>query len=78
MAQDKVFNGRVIDAQTGEPLPFVSVYFKNSNYGTTTNFDGNYSFKAVPPTDSITVSYVGYITRSKAISKEKVQTINFQ
>ncbi|MBK0402852.1 carboxypeptidase-like regulatory domain-containing protein [Adhaeribacter sp. BT258] len=78
LAQEKVFNGRVIDAQTGEPLPFVSVYFKNSDFGTTTNFDGNYSFKAIPPTDSLTVSYVGYITRSKAITKEKVQTINFQ
>ena len=46
-AQEIVFSGRVTDAQTGEGMPFVSIYFKNSTLGTTTNFEGNYTFKLI-------------------------------
>ncbi|KAA9332903.1 carboxypeptidase-like regulatory domain-containing protein [Adhaeribacter soli] len=73
-----MISGKVIDAQTGEGIPFASVYFKNSRIATTTNFDGNYTLKVIPPSDSLTVSYIGYFTRSKFVSKASVQTINFQ
>lgn len=77
-AQDRLFSGRVTDAETGEGLPFVSISFPNSTFGTTTNFEGNYSFRANPATDSISASYVGYVTKSKPISRASAQTINFQ
>jgi hypothetical protein len=78
LAQEVVFSGRVTDGLTGEGMPFVSIYFKHSTIGTTTNFEGNYTFKAVPPTDSLTCSYVGYLSRSKKISALKSQVISFQ
>lgn len=77
-AQERILSGKVIDAQTGEGIPFASVFFKNSRIATTTNFDGNYTLKAVPPSDSLTVSYIGYYTRSKFVTAAKTQTINFQ
>ncbi len=77
-AQEKLFNGRVTDAETGEGLPFVSISFPNSTFGTTTNFEGNYSFKAIPTGDSIVATYVGYNSKAKVITKAAVQTINFQ
>ena len=53
LAQDKtVFvSGVVVDADTGEPLPFVQIYFiksssqgsLNTQYGTTSDIDGNFS-----------------------------------
>ena len=38
--------GIVRDAQTGDTLPFVSIYFKNTQIGTTTDFDGRFSLES--------------------------------
>ena len=35
-------SGRVTDARTGEPLPFVNIAFVDSRIGTTSALDGNY------------------------------------
>lgn len=78
VAQETVVQGKVTDAASGDPLPFVNVIFKGTTIGTTTDFDGNYLLKTSSPTDSILVSYVGYKPRTKAIKKGITQTINFQ
>ena len=39
LAQSRI-SGKVTDARTGEALPFVSVYIKNTNTGTTTDEHG--------------------------------------
>jgi hypothetical protein len=44
-AQTTKVSGLVTDAKTGEPLPFVNIAFINSRIGTTTDFDGKYSFR---------------------------------
>lgn len=76
-AQVTKITGKVYDNDTKEPLPFVSVVFKNSGVGTTTDFDGNYSIVTSSPTDSLTVAYVGYIKIAKAVAKGKTQQIDF-
>lgn len=59
--------GRVTDATTGDPIPFANIGIRGQLGGTTTNFDGIYELKFTPPADSLTVTYVGYASRSKAI-----------
>src|SRR6185295_18828066 len=77
-AQETVIHGKVTDAGSGDPIPFVNVVFKGSGAGATTDFDGNYTIKTAKPTDSLMASYIGYKPRTKAVSKAKSQVINFQ
>ena len=71
--------GKVLDAASGEGMPFVSLAFKGTTIGTTTDFDGFYTLTTANPGDSLTVSYVGYKTVSKAVRKNvPVQTLDFQ
>ncbi|PZX56939.1 carboxypeptidase-like protein [Algoriphagus ratkowskyi] len=70
--------GKVTDSSTGDPIPFASVLLKGTSVGISTDFEGNYSIKARTLTDSIMVSYLGYISAVKALQKDTEQTINFQ
>ena len=54
-------SGVVIDAESEMPLPGVSIVVQNSNQGTTTDFDGNYSIN-VDPDETLVFSYVGFET----------------
>jgi hypothetical protein len=73
-----IVKGKVIDSNSGDPIPFANVIFKGTTVGTTTDFDGNYTLKVSSPVDSIVASYLGYKSRSKAVIKGAQQVINFQ
>src|SRR5690606_15520756 len=70
--------GKVTDSSTGDPNPFASVLLKGTTTGISTDFEGNYSIEAKTLTDSITVSYLGYINSVKALKNQPEQTVNFQ
>ncbi|WP_339864768.1 DUF5686 family protein [uncultured Algoriphagus sp.] len=70
--------GKVSDSTTGDPIPFASVLLKGTTTGISTDFEGNYSLEAKSLTDSISVSYLGYITAVKPLQKKAEQTVNFQ
>jgi hypothetical protein len=76
--QGTVITGKVTDANSGDPIPFVNVLFQGTTIGVTTDFDGNYQLNTDTPTDTLVASYVGYKVRKKAVSKGKSQSINFQ
>lgn len=77
-AQKTTISGKVTDGDTGEPMPFVNIYYLGTTIGTTTDFDGNYTLSTDTPADSLAASYIGYLMRSKLVEKGKTQTINFQ
>jgi hypothetical protein len=77
-SQPTTIRGKVTDAASGDPLPFVNVVFKGTSIGTTTDFDGNYQITTNHPTDSLVASYIGYKPRSKYVIKGREQVINFQ
>jgi hypothetical protein len=77
-AQETIIQGKVIDAASGDPIPFANIIFKGTSIGTTTDFEGNYLLKTSNPADSILASYIGYKPRTKAIVKSIKQTVNFQ
>lgn len=77
-AQQIVITGKVSDAKTGEPLPYVSVSANGSKQGTTTNFDGVYKLVIQAKVDSIRAGYIGYVRRSKAVGSSPNQVINIQ
>jgi outer membrane cobalamin receptor len=75
LAQEKaVVKGNIKDAKTGEPLYGVNVY-TNTNQGTTTDFDGNFTLKLDPGTYDIKISFVSYKDLKKSVTLEAGQTI---
>jgi len=62
--------GKILDEETGEPVPFANVALMDGPdqvLGTTTDFDGEYTLKPIPPGSyDIQISYVGYQTRRVA------------
>ncbi|KAA3641344.1 MAG: carboxypeptidase-like regulatory domain-containing protein [Bacteroidetes bacterium] len=70
--------GIVTDAQTGEPLPFVSVAFVGKNIGETTDFDGSYSIETQWASGKIEFSYLGYVAVVKDVHIGENQQIDVQ
>ena len=77
LAQEIIIKGKVTDAGTGDPIPFVNVVFKGTGTGGTTDFDGNFTIMTVKFADSIVATYIGYKARSKHIVRG-AQTVNIQ
>ncbi len=54
-------SGSVTDAN-GEPIPGATIIVQETNNGTTSDFDGNFSI-AVDPNQNLEISYLGYTTQ---------------
>ena len=77
-AQEKtVVRGRIVDAVTGEVLPYASIGFKNlkKTVGTTTNSKGNYYLETKEYADSVVATYLGYHTEHIAIRSGETQEL---
>lgn len=61
-------NGHVSDSETGQPLTYATVQVKENNTGTTTNSDGAFSLELPKGEYSVTVSFVGYQSKSSRIT----------
>jgi hypothetical protein len=68
-------NGKILDAKTKEPLPFVNVIFKDTKNGATSDFDGNYDITTVADADSIVASYIGYKRSAVKINRNINQSV---
>ncbi|MCD4682767.1 MAG: DUF5686 and carboxypeptidase regulatory-like domain-containing protein [Bacteroidales bacterium] len=53
-------SGRVYDANSRIPLPFVNIVINNGRVGGTTDIDGKFSFKYSEEIRFLSLSYVGY------------------
>lgn len=62
IAQTKNFQGVVKDAK-GNTLPGVTILETGTSNGVSTNIDGIFEIK-LRPGSTLTVSYIGYITRT--------------
>ena len=75
-AQTFTLNGKVVN-ENNESLPGATILVKESNKGTSTNFDGKFRVNLPKGTSTIQVSFVGYKTVSKEISLTKNDAIEF-
>lgn len=71
-------SGQVTDAETGDPLPYVNVYFKGERtLGTTTDDKGHYELPAWnSKNDSLVFSYMGYRTHAAYVPKHSRMRIH--
>ncbi|WP_418895153.1 TonB-dependent receptor domain-containing protein [Limibacterium fermenti] len=61
--------GRVVEAETSEPLPGATVRILGTDRGTMTDLDGYYSFDNVPAGhQTIEVAYMGYTTQPVTVN----------
>lgn len=77
-AQQTAVRGKVIEASTGEPVPFANVFFQDSKIGTQTDLDGNYSLESYYATDSLVVRASGFAQKTVSVVKDLAQIINFR
>lgn len=63
-SQSGTLKGKIIDKGTKEPIPFANIVIEQGGKqsgGTTTDFDGNYTIKPIPPGKyDLKATYVGY------------------
>jgi hypothetical protein len=68
-------SGRVLDARSGEPVPFANVSLLGRPVGTLTNDKGLFSFSAKQLTDSLIVSSLGFSIKRQFIDKTLLKQI---
>ena len=70
--------GKVLDAQTKEPLPFVSIYTPDNQNGTSSDYSGHFVLKTSENTDTLVFSLLGYVTKKVSIQDDKNLTIQLE
>lgn len=61
-AQSGELNGKVMDKEYNDILPFANVIIKETGTGGTTDFEGNYSLKLTEGVYTVSFSFIGYET----------------
>ena len=68
-AQQTQIRGKVIEAETGAPLPGATVQIENSTRGVTTDIDGTFEIRAAP-SDKLVFSFLGLESQTVAIGSQ--------
>lgn len=71
LAQNRVF-GKIVDASTAVPLPYVNIFFVNTTFGTTSTAEGTYSIAGFKPGKyDLIFSMVGYKRQQQSVQFEE-------
>lgn len=71
-AQQVTITGTVTDAKDNSPMPGVNVVIEGTTQGTITDIDGKYSLKVDGPEAKITVSFIGYASKSVIVGNQTI------
>ena len=78
-AQTTKVRGIVTDADTGEPVPFVGVYFDGTTIGISTDMDGHYSIETRDPSATVlTAHLLGYLPQAVTVQPGVFTQVNFR
>lgn len=69
LAQQKTVKGRVLEKETGEPLPGVAIVVEKTPKGVTTDVDGTFEIK-VSSSDKLVFSFIGMETQTMTIGNK--------
>ena len=78
LGQKTEVSGIVLDAQNGDTLPFVNVFFVGTKIGTTTDFSGGFQIETYYASDTLAASFVGYKTAKIKIKKDTRQSFTIK
>ena len=68
LAQSRMIQGEVTDAQNGEPLIGATVMVEGEKSGTVTDFDGNFKLQVTSSAKKVKISYIGFVDKIVEIS----------
>ena len=77
-AQATKVKGRVVDASTGEGIPFAGIYFKNSTVGVSADMDGYFSLETRDTLSVLSASILGYEEQFIKINRRSFNEITFR
>lgn len=76
-AVDKTISGSVVD-QNGQSVPGVNIVVKGTAIGTATDMNGKFFLVVPDNSDTLVVSYIGYITKEEIIGGRTTLTIQIE
>lgn len=75
-AQSTKISGRITSSKDGSALPGVNIRIKDTNTGTITNSEGDFTLDLNTPEDILVISFIGYVTKEEVVGQRS--TINIQ
>jgi hypothetical protein len=78
VAQRITISGQVVEAATGEPVPFASIFVPRTSTGVTADVEGRFKMAVSDSPDSLAASSLGFLTLRKKLSNEPTQTVLFR
>ena len=70
--------GTVTDADTGEPIPFAGIYFKDTTIGLTADIDGKFTIETREPVSILVCQLLGYDTIEQKIRQGAFNEVEFK
>ncbi|MBD3223180.1 MAG: TonB-dependent receptor plug domain-containing protein [Caldithrix sp.] len=74
--------GKVIDAQTNEPLPGVNIILQNTSFGAATDLDGHFLIIGIPPGEyAVQAMMIGYqevVVTNVKVNADKTTKVDFE
>ena len=75
VAQQIVLRGQVVEAATGEPVPFASVFVPHTSTGATADMEGKFKIAVTGAPDSVAASALGFLTARHKLTDAADQTV---
>jgi hypothetical protein len=75
-AQKTVISGKITEAATGTPIPYVTIVFKGTFIGTMSDLNGNFNLSTNTPTSTIEITCIGY--KKKELTVNIKQAVNLK
>lgn len=75
--QEKIRINGIVNDDNGNPLPGVNIIIKNTNLGTSTDFDGKFVINALP-NDVLIISYLGFQEEIVPINNRTSLVVNLK
>ena len=77
-AQRLIITGQVVEAATGEPVPFASIFVPRTSTGATADLEGKFKLALSGSPDSIAASALGFLTTRRKLTDAATQTVLFR
>ncbi|MGI4734051.1 MAG: DUF5686 family protein [Janthinobacterium lividum] len=77
-AQRILVTGQVVEAQSGEPVPFASIFVPKTTVGITADLEGKFKLSLTGSPDSLAASSLGFLTQRKPLTSGAQQSILFR